>query len=681
MKDYRDETLSLEERIEALVAQMTVEEKVSQLTDSAAALSRLGIDGYNWWNEALHGVARAGTATVFPQAIGLAAMWNETLHREIASAISDEARAKFNKAQKEGNHNRYYGLTFWSPNINIFRDPRWGRGQETYGEDPYLTARLGVAFVRGLQEGDGVHLKAAACAKHYAVHSGPEELRHGFNVNVSEKDLFETYLPAFEACVKEGQVEAVMSAYNAVDGVPCSCNGRLLNDILRDRWDFAGHVVSDCGATYDVAVSHEYAEDLTHAAAVSLKNGCDLDCGKVYTSLTDAYEEDLITEDDLDRALRRTLRARFKLGMFDKSTSYDTLGTNVIACAEHKMLCLEAARQSLVLLKNDGLLPLSPDKIKTVAVIGPNADSKEALLGNYNGLPTQFSTVYNGFCDTLGAENVRYAKGCNFFGCDQDELLYNAVSAAAECDVAVVCLGLDASFEGEQGDANNPYCAGDRGTIELPDSQLRLLERVCAAAQNVIVAVFSGGLFNLTPADENANAVFQAWYPGELGGRALCEAIFGVYSPSGRLPLTAYASDADLMPFEDYSMKNRTYRYFTGTPLFEFGFGLSYTSFTYGAPRVTEKDGTVTVSATVTNTGGFDGYEVVQLYKTEMNAKDQPLCSLCRFDKIFLKRGESAEAVFTLYTDDFSHINEKGEREILSPADFTLYFKNGQRIQ
>ncbi len=679
MRSYRDETLSLEERIGALIAEMTVEEKVSQLTDSVAALSRLGVDNYNWWNEALHGVARAGTATVFPQAIGLAAMWNAPLLGEVASAISDEARAKFNKAQKEGNRNRYYGLTFWSPNINIFRDPRWGRGQETYGEDPYLTSRLGVAFVRGIQEGDGVHMKAAACAKHYAAHSGPEGIRHGFNSEVSEKDLFETYLPAFEACVMEGKVEAVMGAYNAVNGIPCCCNERLLSGILRDWWGFSGHVVSDCGATYDIAVSHKYAEDLTHAAAVSLKNGCDLDCGRVYEALTDAYEEDLITEEDLDRALRRTLRARFKLGMFDKTTSYDSIGIDAVASYEHKTLCLEAARQSLVLLKNDGLLPLSPDKIKTVAVIGPNGDSKEALLGNYNGLPTQFSTVYSGFCELLGTENVRYAKGCNFFGRDQDELLYNAVSVAGECDVAVVCLGLDASFEGEQGDANNPYCAGDRASIELPAPQLRLLDKVCAVAKRVIVAVFSGGLFNLGPADEKANAVFQAWYPGELGGRALAEAVFGVYSPSGRLPLTAYASDKDLMPFEDYSMKNRTYRYFEGKPLYPFGFGLSYTTFEYGTPRITEKDGTVTISTTVKNVGAFDGYEVIQLYKSEKNGVNQPLRALCRCTKIYLKRKESVEVVFTLHADDFSHINEKGEREALSPEDFTLFF--GQRIQ
>lgn len=672
MKSYKDETLSLEERVDALISQMTVEEKVSQLTDSAAALSRLGIDSYNWWNEALHGVARAGTATVFPQAIGLAAMWNEELLLEIARAIADEARAKYNKAKSEGKTDRYYGLTFWSPNINIFRDPRWGRGQETYGEDPYLTARLGVAFIKGLQQGDGAHMKAAACAKHFAAHSGPESVRHGFNAVVSEKDMYETYLPAFEACVKEGGVEAVMGAYNALNGTPCCCDKRLLTDILREKWGFEGHVVSDCGAVEDISFNHHYTEDYTHAAAEALKNGCDLCCGTVYKMLTDAYEEDLITENDLDRALRRTLRARFKLGMFDKSTSYDAINYSVVAGEKHKALCLEAARQSLTLLKNDGTLPLVRDGMKTLAVIGPNGDSKDVLLGNYNGLPTQYSTVYDGFCGLLGKENVRFAKGCNFFGGDHDELLYNAVSVAKECDAVVLCLGLDASFEGEQGDANNPYCAGDRESIDFPASQLHLLEKVCKASKRVIVAVFSGGMFNLTPADNLANAVFQGWYPGEMGGKALAEAVFGEYSPSGRLPVTAYASDADLEPFEDYSMKNRTYRYFEGKPLYPFGFGLSYTRFEYLDIRF-EPDGRE-ASVTVKNAGGFDAFETVRLYKSEKNAKNQPLRSLCRFKKIFLKQGESKTVIFELFAQDFSHINENGERELLSPGEFDLFF-------
>lgn len=673
MKSYRDETLSLEKRIDALISQMTIEEKVSQLTDGAAAVSRLGVDRYNWWNEALHGVARAGTATVFPQAIGLAAMWNEELLLEIARAISHEARAKYNKAKREGKTDRYYGLTFWSPNINIFRDPRWGRGQETYGEDPYLTARLAISYIKGLQEGDGVHMKAAACVKHLAAHSGPEGIRHGFNSVVSVKDLEETYLPAFEACVKEGEVEAVMGAYNALNGVPCCCNEFLLDTVLRKRWGFVGHFVSDCGAMEDISAYHHYAENFTHAAAKSLKSGCDLCCGFVFNMLIDAYLEDLITEDDLDRALRRTLRARFKLGMFDEKTSYDAIDYSVVASEKHKKLCEEATRQSIVLLKNDGLLPMSRDKIKTVAVIGPNGDSKEVLLGNYNGLPTQYSTVYNGFCELLGKENVRFATGCNFFGIDHDELSYNAVSVAEECDAVVVCLGLDASFEGEQGDANNPYCAGDRETIELPPCQLRLLERASKASKRVIAAVFSGGLFNLSPVSEMANAVFQCWYPGELGGKAIAEAIFGQYSPSGKLPLTAYASDNDLMPFDDYSMKNRTYRYFTGTPLYPFGFGLSYTKFKYGDEQF-ENNGIFTASVTVLNIGEYDAYETIMLYKSEKDAVNQPLRSLCRFKKVFFKRGESKTIRFELSEEDFSHINESGEREYLSPQQFDLFF-------
>lgn len=662
-------------RIYELIKNMTLEEKISQLTNSAAAIGRLGIDKYDWWNEALHGVARAGTATVFPQAIALAAMWDDELLFNIAEVISVEARAKYNKAVKDGRHERYYGLTFWSPNINIFRDPRWGRGQETYGEDPYLTSRLGVAFIKGLQNNGAKHLRTAACAKHLAVHSGPEDTRHGYNVNVTKKDLYETYLPAFEASVKEGKVEAVMGAYNAVNGIPCCCNSYLLNDVLRGKWGFDGHVVSDCGAIRDIKKHHRYTDSHTESAAVSIRNGCDLNCGDIYKHLIDAYEEDLITEEDIDKALYHTLKTRFKLGMFDESTEYDNIDYSVVACDKHRELSLRASRESIVMLKNDGLLPLKKDEIRSVAVIGVNGDSKEVLLGNYNGFPLEYHTVFKGLSDYLGEDaTVSYEQGCKFFK-KKRGLMKKAVSLAEKSDIAVVCLGLDASYEGEEGDANNPYCAGDRKTIEIIDAQLELLRAVREVNDKVILLMFCGGAVAFGEAKELSNAVFNCWYPGEMGGKAIAELLFGEYSPSGKLPVTIYSSTNDLPDFNDYSMKNRTYRYFEGTPEYPFGFGLSYTKFEYGELRREETDGKVKFSVTIKNTGNFDGKEVVKLFKAEKNAVGQPLKSLARFKKINLAKGEEMNVEFILTDEDFTHINENGEKEYLSADNFEIFIE------
>lgn len=662
-------------RIYSLINKMTVEEKVSQLTNSTAAIDRLGIDKYDWWNEALHGVARAGTATVFPQAVGLAAMWDDELLFDIAEAISTEARAKYNKAIKEGKHERYYGLTFWSPNINIFRDPRWGRGQETYGEDPYLTSRLGVAFIKGLQNNGAEHLRTAACAKHFVVHSGPEDTRHGYNVNVNKKDLHETYLPAFEASVKEGRVEAVMGAYNAVNGVPCCCNEYLLKDILREKWGFDGHVVSDCGAISDIKKHHRYTFSHKESAALSVRNGCDLNCGDIYKHLIDAYEEDLITEQEIDRALYNTLKTRFKLGMFDESTEYDSIDYSVVACDKHRELSLRAARESIVMLKNNGLLPLKKEEIKSVAVIGVNGNSKEVLLGNYNGFPVEYHTVFKGISDYLNEDAaVAYEKGCNFFK-KKRGLLKKAVSLAQSSDVAVVCLGLDATYEGEEGDANNPYCAGDRRTIEIIDAQLELLCAVREVNDKVILLMFCGGAVAFGEAKELSDAILNCWYPGELGGKAIAELLFGEYSPSGRLPVTFYSSTDDLPDFDDYSMKNRTYRYFEGSPEYPFGFGLSYTAFDYSELHTEKADGKVKASVTVKNTGDFDGKEVVRLFKSEKNAINQPLKSLVRFKKISLAPGEEKTVEFILTDEDFTHINENGEKEYLSADDFDIFIE------
>lgn len=672
MNNTDDGKLSLSERVDALIAEMSVEEKVSQLTNSAAGISRLGVKKYDWWNEALHGVARAGTATVFPQAIGLAATFNDKLIFDVADAISTEARAKYNEAQRQGVFDRYFGLTFWSPNVNIFRDPRWGRGQETYGEDPYLSSRMGVAFVKGLQ-GEGRHLKTAACAKHFAAHSGPEAGRKSFNSVVSKKDMNETYLPAFEACVKEAEVEAVMGSYNALNGVPCCCNPDLLIDTLRSKWGFKGHVVSDCGAIGSICDEHGYAEDYTHAAAVSLKNGCDLNCGTVYSSLTDAYESDLVTEAELDTALRRTLTARFKLGMFDEKTEYDDIPITAVACEKHKQLCLQAAKESLVLLKNDSILPLNKASAGKVAVIGYNGDSKDVLLGNYNGLPTQYSTVYSAMCGYLGEQRVTYAKGYSLYGGNEDDMVCNAVSAARQSDVTVLCLGIDATLEGEEGDANNPYDAGDRLDISIPASQQRLLESICEVTDRVIVVMMCGSAVAMSYADSHANAVIHAWYPGELGGEAITQLIFGEYSPSGRLPVTFYQSASQLEPFEDYSMKNRTYRYFTGKPLYEFGFGLSYTKFECSPVTLTEVSGSVTASLTVKNSGSFDSAAAVLLYLSEKNAVNQPIKRLTRFEKPFIKAGESREISFILGKEDFTHINDDGEKEYLTAESFDIF--------
>ncbi len=662
-------------RIYELISKMTVEEKVSQLTNSTEAIGRLGIDKYDWWNEALHGVARAGTATVFPQAIGLAAMWDDEFLFEIAQVISTEARAKYNKAIREGKHKRYYGLTFWSPNVNIFRDPRWGRGQETYGEDPYLTSRLGVAFIKGLQNNGAEHLCTAACAKHLAVHSGPENTRHGYNVNVSKKDLFETYLPAFEACVKEGKVEAVMGAYNALDGVPCCCNSYLLKDILRGDWGFDGHVVSDCGAISDIKKHHRHTDSHTESAAVSLKNGCDLNCGNIYKYLIDAYEEDLVTEEDIDKALYNTLKTRFKLGMFDESTEYDKIDYSAVACDSHRELSLRASRESIVMLKNNGVLPLKKDEIKKIAVIGVNGDSKEVLLGNYNGFPKEYHTVFNGLCDYLGeSATVSYEQGCKFFK-KKRGLLKKAVSLAESSDAAVVCLGLDASYEGEEGDANNPYCAGDRKTVEIIDAQLELLREVRSVNDKVILLMFCGGAVAFGEAKELSDAIFNCWYPGEMGGKAIAQLLFGEYSPSGKLPVTGYSSTNDLPDFDDYSMSNRTYRYFKGTPEYPFGFGLSYTKFRYSELQKEEANGNLKVSVTVKNVGDFDGKEVVRLFKSEKNAVNQPIKSLVRFKKLALEKGREQKVEFILTAEDFSHINEDGDKEYLPADKFEIFIE------
>ncbi len=685
---FQNPELPIEERLRDLLGRLTIEEKCGQMLHDAPAIDRLGIPAYNWWNECLHGVARAGVATVFPQAIGLAAMWNDEFMHRIACTISDEARAKHHEFLRQGDTNYYAGLTYWTPNINIFRDPRWGRGHETYGECPFLTGRLGVAFCKGLQGDDPTHLKLVATAKHYAVHSGPEGERHSFNAKVSLKDLRETYLPAFHACVSEARVHSVMGAYNRTNGEVCCGSRTLLTKILREEWGFDGYVVSDCWAIRDFHEHHKVTTKPTESAAMAVKNGCDLNCGCIYEKLVDALGEGLLTEADIDRAVRRLLFARFKLGMFDPPArvAYARIPYEINDCEEHRAMALEAARQSIVLLKNDGVLPLRKD-IRALAVIGPNAYCASVLLGNYHGTASELVTPLDGIRAAVSdATKVWYAEGCQLTGvrvrhCAPSGRLSEAVSMAERSDAVVLCLGLDSRIEGEQGDAGNSDASGDKLHLELPGLQQQLLERVVAVGKPVILVLVSGSALGVTWAHEHCAAILQAWYPGEEGGTALADVLFGDYTPAGRLPVTFYKSIADCPDFGDYAMANRTYRYFKGEPLYPFGYGLSYTTFTYGVPRLSPgtvaaaalAGGTeVTVSVSVTNDGDRDGDEVVQLYVTDTAASvTVPARDLRGFRRIHLAAGASRTVTFGLSAKALSLIDDDGKR-MLEPGAFTI---------
>jgi len=665
-----------EARINELISQMTLEEKVSQLSYTSAAVPRLGIPEYNWWNECLHGVARAGIATVFPQAIALAATFDEGFIEEVAEAISDEARAKYNEAIKMGNRGQYWGLTFWTPNINIFRDPRWGRGQETYGEDPYLTGRIGLAFVRGLQGDDPDNLKLAACAKHYAVHSGPEKFRHTFDAVVSKKDLFETYLPAFKALV-EGGVESVMGAYNRTLGEPCCGSYYLLKDILRGKWGFKGHVVSDCWAVRDFHEHHKVTETPEESAALALNAGCDLNCGCTYPMLTVSLKKGLVTEEAIDNALRRVLRTRFKLGMFDPvgKGKYDKLDRKVINCEEHRQLALKAAEKSIVLLKNDkGLLPLD-SSAKKITVVGPGAANAHTLFGNYYGVSSRFVTILEGLGEKVKDKygiNLEYRQGCLMYGANN---LSNAEFGQANAaDIIIAVMGLDGALEGEEGDAIASDTNGDRTYVELPPWQINFLQKVRAAGKPVIL-VLTGGSPIAIPEDI-ADAVIFAWYPGELGGKAVADIIFGDVVPSGKLPITFPASTAQLPPYEEYSMKGRTYRYMTEKPQYPFGFGLSYTSFRFDSLTLSAPTLSAGASAkamvNLTNTGKRDAEEVVQIYITkDERGADDPLFSLKAFRRVLVPAGKSLTAEFELPASAFETVNAEGDSALL-PGSYTV---------
>ena len=822
--DYLNPRLPIKQRVDDLVGRMTLEEKVAQMMNKADPIKRLGVPLYDWWNEALHGVAYAGNATVFPQAIGLGATWDEDLIRSVASAISDEARAKYNDAVRRDFRKRFYGLTFWSPNINIFRDPRWGRGQETYGEDPYLTSRLGVAFVQGMQGDDPLYLKTIATPKHYAVHSGPESQRHTFDARPPERDLEDTYLPAFRAAVTEGKAGSVMCAYNSLNGEPLCASPRMLKEILRGAWGFSGYVVSDCDAVADIYKKHNFRKTEEEGVAVAVKTGTDLTCGYEYRALPAAVKQGLISEAEIDTAVKRLFEARFRLGMFDppELVPYARIPLEVNDSPANRELAARAARESIVLLKNENnALPLRKD-LKTVAVIGPNADSLEVLLGNYNGIPSRWVTPLEGIrrkvspqtrvLDALGTtltgdailpipasafyttadKSTQGLKG-EYFGnkdlqgtpvatrtdaqvnfdwytnapvpelptdkfsarwtgyfvppssgtyqlgaraddavrvfLDDRPLVENwrdgsaktftkaveleggrsykirveyydnyanataklvwgppglneslreeALRKARESDVVVMALGLSPSLEGEEMDVKvKGFSGGDRTDLDMPEAQEELLKAVVATGKPVVLVLINGSALAVNWAQANVSAIVEAWYPGEEGGTALADVLFGDYNPAGRLPVTFYESAAQLPPFDDYRMEGKTYRYFRGEPLYPFGYGLSYTRFMYDKLKLDSKrystNQNVRLSVDVQNVGAREGDEVVQLYVTDEAASSPtPVRALKGVRRIHLKPGERRRVAFTLTPRDLTLVDERGRR-LLEPGEFRV---------
>ncbi len=669
MTDRQQAREQARKRAEELVGRMTLEEKASQLRYDAPAIPRLKVPAYNWWNEALHGVARAGTATSFPQAIGMAAAFDEELMKEVGDAIALEGRAKYNSYSKQGDRDIYKGLTFWSPNVNIFRDPRWGRGHETYGEDPYLTGKLGVSFIKGLQ-GEGAELKAAACAKHFAVHSGPEDLRHEFDAQVSAKDLWETYLPAFEACVREGEVEAVMGAYNRTNGEPCCGHTVLMEEILRGKWEFQGHFVSDCWAIKDFHTGHMVTNTAPESAALALKKGCDVNCGNTYLHILKAYQLGLVTEDEITQAAVRLFTTRFLLGLFDE-TEYDTISYDMVECKEHLELAAKAARESMVLLKNNDILPLDKEQVKTIGVIGPNADSRRVMIGNYYGTSSHYTTVLEGIQKEAGEEiRVLYAEGCHLYKdrveglAMRQDRLSEAMIVAANSDVVVLCLGLDETLEGEEMDQGNGVGSGDKQDLLLPEVQRELLDRLLEQSTPVILCLMAGSALDISNANEKAAAILQTWYPGAGGGKQVAEVLFGKISPSGKLPVTFYHNeDLTYMPaFTDYSMKGRTYRYLDRKPLYPFGYGLTYGNVKVKEVQVSTEDG-VSLQIQVKNEGIRATEDVVEVYiKNLESAYAVKNHSLCGFARVELEPGEEKKIEIFIPESAFMVIDDSGEK-------------------
>ena len=674
------------EKAKELVSKMTVEERASQLRYDAPAIERLGVPAYNWWNEALHGVARAGVATSFPQAIGMGATFDVELLKKAGDVVSTEGRAKYNALSNEDDRDIYKGLTFWSPNVNIFRDPRWGRGHETYGEDPYLTSRLGVAYVEGLQ-GDGETLKSAACAKHFAVHSGPEAVRHEFDAKATKKDMAETYLPAFKACVQEAGVESVMGAYNRTNGEPCCGSKTLMQDILRGQWGFEGHFVSDCWAIRDFHEHHMVTHSAEESAAMALKAGCDVNCGITYLHLLKALQDGLATEEEITTAAERAFTTRYMLGLFDGS-EYDEIPYEKVECEEHLKVAEQMARESLVLLKNNGILPLRADAGQTIGVIGPNANSRAALVGNYHGTSSRYITVLEGIQDKVGHNGrVLYSEGSHLFKdrveglARKNDRISEAVIVAKHSDVVILCVGLDETLEGEEGDTSNSYASGDKVDLQLPQSQRDLMGAVLAVGKPVIVCLMAGSAIDLSAAQDGAEAVLQLWYPGARGGKAAADVLFGEYSPSGKLPITFYKTLEELPAFEDYSMSGRTYRYMKNEALYPFGYGLSYGDVVVETADIAGKQPDrreIVLQVQVKNRGNVATDDVIQVYVKDLESPYAvPNHSLCAFERVSLGAGESKTVTVTVSGDAFRAVNDDGEF-VQDSGKYELFVGTGQ---
>ncbi len=672
---YLDPTVPVDLRIDDLVGRLSLEEKASLMLYNSPAIGRLGIPAYNWWSEALHGVARAGDATVFPQAIALAATFDEVLIGEVATAISTEARAKYHAAVRKGYRAQNMGLSFWSPNVNIFRDPRWGRGQETYGEDPFLTSLMGSAFVRGLQGDDPAYLKTAACAKHYVVHSGPEALRHYFNAVPGETDFRETYLPAFRELAKAG-VEAVMCAYNRTYDEPCCGSPYLLHDILREEYGFAGHIVSDCWALDDIWARHKVVQTQVQAAAMAARAGVNLNCGYIYKYLPEAVRLKMISEDDVDRILMPLLRTRFRLGLFDPDSlsPYAGISPDTVNCDAHRTLARRAAEGSIVLLKNDGVLPLHRDSINNIFVTGPMAADLSVLVGNYNGWSGGMVTMLEGIVEHAGpAIAVDHTTGVLL---NNDSIFYGFWHTGF-ADVVVAVMGINRLIEGEEGDAMLNLKGGDRTAIELPANQLAFLKelRHRIGDKKLVVVVTGGSAIAMPEVESLADALLFAWYPGEQGGNALARILFGEVNPSGRLPVTFYKSTTDLPPFDDYSMQGRTYRYFGGEAAFSFGYGLSYSTFEYAnAKLISPEPDNMSITLEVKNNGPLDGHEVVQVYYRQQASgvgrqAEDPLQSLIGIKKIFIPAGETVEVKVPLSVDFMKRWDAAKQQYVLLPGN------------
>lgn len=672
---FEDPALEIEHRVNDLISRLSIEEKAGLMLYNSPAIDRLGIPEYNWWNECLHGVGRAGKATVFPQAIGLAATFDEELIFRVASAISDEARAKYHAAVKKGNRGQYAGLSFWTPNINIFRDPRWGRGQETYGEDPYLTSRIGISFVRGLQGDHPKYLKTSACAKHYVVHSGPEKSRHRFNALPDTRDFRETYLPGFEALVKDGKVESVMCAYNRTYDEPCCGSAYLLNDILRQEWKFEGHIVSDCWALDDIWARHKVVEEKTEAAAMAANAGVNLNCGYIYKFLPQAIESGLITEATLDEILKPLMITRFKLGMFDPDelNPYSSISSEIVNSENHKSIAYESAVKSIVLLQNKNqVLPLDADTLKNLLVVGPTTADLTVLLGNYNGFSGDLNTMLEGIVDRVDVGTVvEYSQGFMY----HNDSLFHGFWQAQRTDAVIVGLGINSLYEGEEGDAMLNPNGGDRLDISLPGNQIEYLKKIKEniGDKPLIVVITGGSAMAIPEVCELADAILFAWYPGEQGGNAIADLIFGKQNPSGRLPVTFYRSTSDLPEFDDYGMEGRTYKYFDGDPLFPFGFGLSYSSFEYSDLRISQNNNTIDLSLIIKNFSERDGEEVVQVYARKINPDFwRPRKQLIGFQRKIVKANQELGVEMRIDLDQLKYWDEKSQSYKIEPGQYEI---------